>query len=196
MDAAYRMLRRNSERLPPLFGLGGWVCDELAQHSGGIAQGDDPLIIESDLRMFELYPVPDEALHPEADRSGNDGERCNRCLTRTLSSTARAGPREESENRARRASPVAEVQMVCRGIVEIHRALDEAHSEHPRVEVQILLRVAGDCRDVVNPRGNECHGPGWSYRSGFPRRPFVRARTRLSPVTAVSTFVLVRAHPV
>src|SRR5688572_23886057 len=38
--------------------------------------------------------------------------------------------------------------------------------------------------------------PVWSYRSGFLRRPFVRAGTRLSPVPPVSTFVLVRAHPV
>ena len=40
--------------------------------------------------------------------------------------------------------------MVSRWIVEIDSAFDEPHAEHAGVEVEILLRVARNCGDMMN----------------------------------------------
>ena len=47
-------------------------------------------------------------------------------------------------------SRVAKIEMVSRRIVEVDGALDEPHAEHAGVEIEILLRIAGDRRDMMN----------------------------------------------
>ena len=52
--------------------------------------------------------------------------------------------------RARLAGLVAIIEMIGAGIVEIDRALDEAHAERPGVEIQIARGGPGDRGDMVN----------------------------------------------
>jgi hypothetical protein len=39
--------------------------------------------------------------------------------------------------------------MVRSRIIKIHRALDETQTENPDIKIEIPLRVARDCSDVV-----------------------------------------------
>jgi hypothetical protein len=61
-----------------------------------------------------------------------------------------AGPQEERHDAARVADVIAEVEVVGLGIVEVDGTLDEAQAEHPDVEVEVALRVAGDRGDVMD----------------------------------------------
>ena len=54
---------------------------------------------------------------------------------------------------------VTEVEVIGRGIVEVHRALDEPESQDSGVEVEIPLRVAGYSGDVMNTGSAETHRP-------------------------------------
>ena len=63
----------------------------------------------------------------------------------------RAGELEPGEDRAGRALLVAEVEVVGLGLVEVDGLLDQPQPEHVGVELDVLLRVARDHRDVVEP---------------------------------------------
>src|SRR5687768_3447073 len=102
--------------------------------------------------MLEMNAVPDEPLDPEPDRAGKDGEGSDSNLSGTLPTAPGARPWKECQNRARRSLLVSEIEMVGGGIVEVDGPLDQTHAEHAGVKVQILLRIARDRRDVVNPR--------------------------------------------
>ena len=43
------------------------------------------------------------------------------------------------------------VQMVGAGVVEIYGELDQPEPQNSGIEIDILLRIARDRRDVVNP---------------------------------------------
>lgn len=47
---------------------------------------------------------------------------------------------------------IAEIEVVDCGVFEIDRAFDQPEPKHLRVKVQIMLRIPGNCRDVMNPR--------------------------------------------
>jgi hypothetical protein len=61
-----------------------------------------------------------------------------------------AGELEPGEDRAGRAGLVAEVQVVGVGRVEVHGLLDHPQAEDVGIELDVLLRVGGDHRDVVH----------------------------------------------
>ncbi len=59
-------------------------------------------------------------------------------------------PREKRQVAAGRADGVGIEQVVGPGIVLVDGLLDQAHAEHAGVEVDVLLRLAGDCGDVMD----------------------------------------------
>src|SRR5438874_1879473 len=62
-----------------------------------------------------------------------------------------ARPFEERDQRAGASDLVAEVEVVAVRVVEVDRLLDEREPELP-IEVERLLRVRADARDVVESR--------------------------------------------
>ena len=59
-------------------------------------------------------------------------------------------PGEESQDRARRADLVAEVEMLGAGIVKIDGSLDQALSQQFVIEIYVGLGIASNGRYVVN----------------------------------------------
>jgi hypothetical protein len=62
----------------------------------------------------------------------------------------RAGELEERDVGAGAALLVGVEQVVDRRLVLVDRLLDQPQAQHPRVEVDIARRVAGDCRYVMD----------------------------------------------
>ena len=131
-------------------GFRHWMRDQLAEESVGVLEGDDALFIEAGLRVLELDAMLDEPLDPETHGARQNGEGRDRNLSVALAAPSGTGPWKESQNRSRIALTISKVEMVSRGIVEIHGSLDEPHAEDAGIEVEILLGVAGDRRDVMN----------------------------------------------
>ena len=67
---------------------------------------------------------------------------------------------------------ISKIQMVRSWIVEVDGLLHEAQAQGPRVEVQVLLGVAGNGRNVVDPEEPR--------RFTMIRRPAVRAIATLA----------------
>ena len=74
-----------------------------------------------------------------------------------------AGPGEERQDGSRRAGIVAEVEVVCSGIIEVYGAFDEAEAEDFGIEVEVALGVGGDRRDVMQT--NDWFGHETFFRS-------------------------------
>ena len=86
--------------------------------------------------------VFDEAVRPITDRACRNAE-C-RLLRQADAATPgrRMLPRKEREYGAGMADPVAVIEMISAGIVEIHRLLDEAQPNDARIEIQIARGLA------------------------------------------------------
>src|SRR5688572_16220393 len=97
-----------------------------------------------------------ESLEPEAECARKHGERRDRDLPYPLPPAPCAGPGEESHDAARIADVVAVIQVIGLRIVEVHRALHEPEPQHPRVEVEVALRIARDRGDVMDAQDG-CH---------------------------------------
>jgi len=57
-----------------------------------------------------------------------------------------ARPLEKGDRRAGEADLVAEVQVIACGIVEVHRALDEAQPQHAAIKIYRPLRITACLR--------------------------------------------------
>jgi len=82
--------------------------------------------------------------------------------------------------------------MVSRRIVEIDSALDQPHAEHAGVEVEILLRIACDCGDVMNT-GRDQHQDFITDGRGLllvARLSFVGTRTGMPTLATITALVL------
>ena len=99
-----------------------------------------------------------ETLGPERRRARWNGEGHGYCLAKARLSCARIFPREESDQRAGRASRVAVIEMPARSIIKIDGLFDEPQSEHARVEIMRAADVARQSGDVMEADGL-CHGP-------------------------------------
>ncbi len=154
MESVDGVLARDPGRVAPRrTRLGRGMRDELEHEPIGIAEGDHGFGLGAAPpldRSLVRHAVPDESLEPEPERARRDGERRDRHLPRPDAAASGAGPWEEGHDAPRRAHLVTEVEVVGAGIVEVHRALDEAQPEHPGIEVEVPLRIAGDRGDVVN----------------------------------------------
>src|SRR5204862_6633375 len=57
--------------------------------------------------------------------------------------------RKKCEDRSRRATVVAEIEMITSWVIEINRAFDESQTEKADIKVEVPLRIAGNCGDVM-----------------------------------------------
>ena len=70
--------------------------------------------------------------------------------------------------------------MVRSGIIKIYRTLHETQTEQPDIKIEIPLRIAGDCSDVMKSRNFTVHQAEDDVRSNSPRR-FGVERTLVRP---------------
>src|SRR5262249_37494068 len=102
-------------------------------------------------------PMADQTLDPEADGGGKHCEGGDRDLAGPLTAAPGAGPGGEGQDGAGSANLIAKVEVVGLGVVEVDGAFDQAETEDAGVEVQVVLRVAGDGGDVVNAQDGGGH---------------------------------------
>jgi hypothetical protein len=163
--------------------------NELTHKSFVVLEGDDSFILITGDGRFELDSLVDQPLDPEANRAGEDCERCYGDLAATLSATTRVRPWEKREDASRSTLLVTEVEMVRGRIVEVYSSLDEPESESTSVEVEIPLRVARDTGDVMNTGGAEAHRTD-SCLAFLRSFALIGARAWRAGFTAVTAFVL------
>jgi hypothetical protein len=80
-------------------------------------------------------------------------------------SAACARPRKECQDRPRRSARIALVEMVSTGIIEIDRAFDQTQPEQSDIEIEVVLRIAGDGGDVMKARDFLVHGREGEFKS-------------------------------
>src|SRR5204863_9773711 len=113
------------------------------------------------LRAFVLHAVPQETLHPKAQRRRKYRECGDGNLSGSLTPAKGARPGKERHDASRIPDVVAEVEVVRVRVVEVHSSFDEPQAEDADVEVEITLRVARDRRDVMDAvNGRHAHVPG------------------------------------
>src|SRR5579875_513704 len=52
---------------------------------------------------------------------------------------------------------VTVVKMIGRGVVKVHRQLDQTQTEDARIEIDVRLRIPCDCRHMMNARNFVLH---------------------------------------
>ena len=60
--------------------------------------------------------------------------------------------------------------MVRSRIIKIHRAFDETQTENLDIKIEVPLRIARDCSDVMKSRDFTVHQAEDDVRSNSPRR--------------------------
>src|SRR5690349_10487673 len=97
-------------------------------------------------------------------------------------------PREEGQDRARMADLVAVIQMIGRGIVEVHGLFHESETERARVEVEIAMSPAANRCDMMKSRHARLSRCPWAVISGRarmrgpPRQEHARAPSCAPPM--------------
>src|SRR5438132_13852854 len=87
-------------------------------------------------------------------------------------STACTGPGKECQDRSRRPSCIAKVEMISARVIEIDRALDQTQPKQSDVQIQVALRVAGDGGDVMKSGDSLLHRYHTVTTSTSPRESF------------------------
>ena len=147
-QAAHLVLRRHGARVPGRERARAGTRDQPELQPVRIDERDG-VIAEARLPRLDARAVVLQARAPVVDAPG-------RHLERDLVRQAVAHPRtrelrpgKERQVRARTSLRVGIEQVVRAGIVLVDALLDEAHAEHPDVEVEVLLRRSGDGGDVM-----------------------------------------------
>ena len=91
-----------------------------------------------------------EVLSPVIQCSFGDGERYPYRLSTAPAAPGGAGPGKEGENRAGPSQFISIVEMVGIWIVEVDGELHQPQAQQTGVEIDILLRIAGDGCDMMN----------------------------------------------
>ena len=128
------------------------VLREQPAYRSGVADHDDVAQPRATRRGRGAGAVrPDRrARSPAADDRRVEADRLERAAAETAGLGAR--PLEEGDQRSRATDLVAEVEVVAVRVVEVDRLLDEREAETVAIEVERLLRVGADARDVVQAR--------------------------------------------
>ena len=105
--------------------------------------------IKPGTRSFRRHMLLLQALQPVASRVFWNCECHSIDLARATNSASHAWLRKKRQDGAGRAALIAEVKMISAGIIEIHRALDEAQSEQASIKIQIALRITRNRSNVM-----------------------------------------------
>src|SRR4051812_34750685 len=110
-----------------------------------------------------LHAMRDEALEPVTDRRGSNGQRRHTHLANAGAAALSTRPRKEGEDATRRPFAITIVEVIGARVVEVDRLLHQPHPEGASVEVDVLLRISGDGRDVMDAEGvaHWACGLGW-----------------------------------
>ena len=149
VDAADLVRGRHRARVPDrelaiLFDL-----DEREREAVRIAEGQHALS-EALLLLHAEDVVLAESLPPPLEAPRRDRQRDLPDHARPGTGGGHAGPREERHVGSGRARRVRVEEVIGAGVVLVDASLDEPHPQDTRVERQVLLRMAGDRRDVVD----------------------------------------------
>jgi hypothetical protein len=123
--------------------------DEGKELTVRIGQYDRP-ITATNLRRLDLCAVLSEPVVPVVMASGGNRQRDLDAQSDAQPARRRMTEREEREISSRVAVGVGVEEMVRVRRVLVDALLDQTHPEQPSIELEILLRVAADRRDVVN----------------------------------------------
>src|ERR1700685_1213107 len=194
MKAAHRVLGGNVGGAPCRRSFGAGDADQGQAHAVGIGEGQHGPP-EAFFRRLGVYAVLDQPVRPIGDCAFGHAK-C-RLLRQADAATPRRRmlPRKEREDGAGMADPVAIIEMIGAGIVEVHRLLDEAQPDDASIEIPITLGLAGNRSDVMDARhgsvlrerGNEGHavillsehGNGASPRT-MPKKPCPKTKPPIS----------------
>jgi len=141
VKAAHRVLGGNGAGAPCRLGFGARDADQRQAHAVGIGERQHGFA-EALFRRLMSDAVLDEPVRPVADRACRHAE-CR--LLRQANAAASRGrvlPRKECEDGAGMTDPVAVIEVIGAGIVEIHRLLDEAQADDTRIEIQVARSLA------------------------------------------------------
>ena len=147
------------------------------------------MITEGDQLLAEAFDGADdvetdggEARAPVVESADADLEGGGDGLAGAGAAFADVRPRKEGKDGAGGAVSIAVIEVVGAGIVEVDGLFDEAEAEYAAVEVDILLRIAGDGGDVVN--SGDLHSVLSDYRylpDSWLRRITNRSRKDCAP---------------
>lgn len=92
----------------------------------------------------------DEPVRPVSNRAYGNAKRYLLRKTHARTSWRRVLPRKKGENGARMANPIAIVEVIGAGIVEVYGLLDEPQTDDVLVELKVTFGVTGNCRHVMD----------------------------------------------
>src|SRR5262249_37293567 len=149
LEAAYRMFRGDVSIAPALLSLSAGYANQAKRHAVGIAEGKD-LLAKALLERLMRDDFFNQALGPVSERAQRHAEGGLIGFADAAAARRRSHPRKKREDRARAAGLIAVVEVIGRRVVEIDRSLDEAQAEVARIEIEVLERIAGDCRHMMD----------------------------------------------
>src|SRR5205085_156701 len=124
----------------------------------------------------DLRTVLVETLRPIPQRIGRNGERDLAGESCSVASARHPRPGKEREVGAGMGIAIGEEEVVRIGRILIDAFLDEPHAEHPDVEVEVFLGVAGDTGDVMDSGNHRSSLSSSPFTLHSPRGPLSGAR--------------------
>jgi hypothetical protein len=98
-----------------------------------------------------------EPLQPVPRRLRSDGKGSGLNLAGARNPGLRIRPQKKRQDGARRATRIAEVEVVTTGVIEVDRAFDKPQAQQPGVEIQGPLGVRCDRGDVMQSGNRQAH---------------------------------------
>ncbi len=107
------------------------------------------MLAKSHLRLAHLHSVTLQTPAPINQTPRRHRQRNLRAQTRAIPARRHLRPWEKSDVCSRMPLRVRIEEMISPGIVLVHTLLHQAHPQHARVKIEILLRRPGNRRDVM-----------------------------------------------
>ena len=131
--------------------IGFGRCHEFERESVGVGEGQY-FLAEPGEGGVGGHTLRLQSFAPESQRSRRHGPGDGTRQSRAGPSARQFIPQKEGQQRAGRRGVISVIEMIGAGIVEVDGLLHEAQAEHPRVEVDVALRIRRDGGDVMKAR--------------------------------------------
>src|SRR5262249_5497497 len=155
MKAADGMLSGHLGRAPSRFVFGPRHRHKRKAHAVGVLEGQDRFA-ETLFRCLMRNGLRDETMAPKAYRTFRHAKYSVLRFAHAKAPRRDMRPRKEGENSTWLSGPVAIIEMISSGIVEIHSFLDQPKPENSRVKIQIA--AGGCCNSSHVMNAIRCHG--------------------------------------
>src|SRR4051812_35583493 len=120
------------------------VSNQLDSHAIGIRESEYRFA-HAPFGALDLNVRRRKSLLPVVNRGGRNAERGLTDLACSNRTPRSVRPGKEGHDGTGRSCVISEVEMVGPGIVEVDGFFDEAKSKDDRIEVEVTLRVTGNC---------------------------------------------------